>query len=118
MSYKLHGKARGGARPPASAPTALPSQPTGAGLPQAHAAPASGNRDEAILAQCCFKGAVDVLCEKIRTVCDQNFTDKVGAAEVLALTAELFDGMKDIVAGKRFEPKQAKAMPQQDDTPF
>jgi hypothetical protein len=121
MSYKLQGKVRGGARPPqqqAPAP-AQQGQPTAQQQAQpAYSNPASGNNDDAILVQCCFKGAVAVLCEKIRTVCDKDFTDKVNADAVLRLTAELFEGMKLVVADKRAERTAQAQPPQQDDIPF
>jgi hypothetical protein len=126
ISYKLQGKVRGGARPPqqqqapANAPVkqgTAPAYPNSA-TAESNPAPARGNRDDSILAQCCFKGAIEVITTRISTVCDQSYTDKVGAAEVLALTSDLFDGMKLIVEGKRVE-RTAHTQPiPQDDTPF
>lgn len=125
ISYKLQGKVRDGALPPqqqapANAPVkqgTAPAYPNSA-TAESNPAPARGNRDDSILAQCCFKGAIEVITTRISTVCDQSYTDKVGAAEVLALTSDLFDGMKLIVEGKRVE-RTAHTQPiPQDDTPF
>lgn len=93
----------GGAPQPSSQPE---SQPPAATTYREPVGSVGGGRDDAILAQCCFKGAVDILCQKINTICDASFTDKVDAAAVTRLTAELFEGMKGVIAGKRAEAKQ------------